>query len=125
MAVPQDEFEAANARAAARVAKTPTVVAARYDRRSARLVIELSTGLSIAFKPHKAQGLETATPDDLAVIEISASGLGLHIPALDADLYLPALLHGFLGSRQWMAAAMGKIGGQGQWQAGWPTQEGP
>ena len=29
-------------------------------------------------------------------------------PALDADLYLPALLDGFLGSRRWMAAAMGK-----------------
>jgi hypothetical protein len=47
----------------------------------------------------------------LADIEISPSGLGLHFPQLDADLYLPALLQGFLGSRQWMAQAMGKVGG--------------
>jgi hypothetical protein len=38
--------------------------------------------------------------------------LGLHFPQLDADLYLPALLQGFLGSRQWMAQAMGKVGGK-------------
>lgn len=112
MAVRKDEFEAANARGSARLAKTPTAISARYDRRIGRVVIELSTGLGIAFKPHSAQGLEKATPTDLADIEISPSGLGLHIPALDADLYLPALLDGFLGSRKWMAATMGKVGGQ-------------
>ena len=117
MAVHKDEFEAANARGAARLAKTATAMSARYDRRSGRVVIELSTGLVIAFKPHSAQGLEKATPSDLAKIEISPSGLGLHIPALDADLYLPALLDGFLGSRKWMAASMGKVGGQATTQA--------
>jgi hypothetical protein len=40
----------------------------------------------------------------LSKIEISPSGLGLHFPAIDADLYLPALLDGFLGSRRWMAS---------------------
>lgn len=58
------------------------------------------------------QGLEHSKPDDLAEIEISPSGLGIHFPRLDADLYLPALLEGFLGSRQWMAAEMGKLGGK-------------
>ena len=52
-------------------------------------------------------------PDDLAGIEISPSGLGLHFPQLDADVYLPSLLEGFLGSRQWMASEMGKSEGQG------------
>jgi hypothetical protein len=37
--------------------------------------------------------------------------LGLHFPTLDADLYLPSLLEGFLGSRRWMAAQLGKAGG--------------
>ena len=45
-------------------------------------------------------------------IEISPSGLGLHFPELDADLYLPAVLEGFLGSRRWMAAQLGKAGGR-------------
>jgi hypothetical protein len=45
-------------------------------------------------------------------VEFSPSGLGLHFPKLDADLYLPALLEGFLGSRRCMASAMGKAGGK-------------
>ena len=48
----------------------------------------------------------------MSEIEISPSGLGIHFPRLDADLYLPALLEGFLGSRLWMAAEMGKRGGK-------------
>ena len=75
-------------------------------------MVALSSGLEIAFKPHDAQGLEDARPAQLAKIEISPSGLGLYFPELDADLYLPSLLHGFLGTRQWMASAMGKAGGQ-------------
>lgn len=101
----------AEARAAARLATQPTAVTARYDRRVGRVVIGLSSGLEIAFKPHDAQGLQDARPAQLADIEISPSGLGLHFPQLDADLYLPALLQGFLGSRSWMAQAMGKAGG--------------
>ena len=101
----------ADARAAARLATQPTAVNARYDRRVGRVVVGLSSGLEIAFKPHDAQGLQDARPAQLADIEISPSGLGLHFPQLDADLYLPALLQGFLGSRSWMAQAMGKAGG--------------
>jgi hypothetical protein len=56
--------------------------------------------------------LEHAKIDDLGEIEISPSGLGIHFPKLDADLYLPALLEGFLGSRRWMATEMGKRGGR-------------
>ena len=100
--------KAANERAVRRLATLPTAVHARYDRRIGRVVVALSSGLEIAFKPHDAQGLEMARPAQLSVIDISPSGLGLHFPALDADLYLPALLEGFLGSRQWMASAMGR-----------------
>jgi hypothetical protein len=112
MIEPKDEIDAANERAASRLAKTPTAIAARYDRRIGRLVIDLSSGLSISFKPRDAQGLEEAKPGQLHNIEISPSGLGLHFPALDADLYLPGLLEGFLGSRSWMAAQLGKAGGK-------------
>src|SRR5208337_5535882 len=58
--IEENEIEAANKRAAARLPKTPTAVRARYNRRIGCLVIDLSTGFSIAFKPHRAQGLEIA-----------------------------------------------------------------
>lgn len=108
----KDEIKAANERAAARRAKTPTAVRARYDRRIGRLVIDLSTGFSIAFKPHDAQGLEKAKPQQLNKIEISPSGFGIHFPDLDADLYLPGLLEGFFGSERWMASQLGRTGGR-------------
>ena len=38
-------------------------------------------------------------------------------PVIDADLYLPALLDGFLGSKTWMAARMGQVGGRATTQA--------
>jgi hypothetical protein len=107
-----DEFEQANARGEDRLSRGATALSARYDRRISRVVVRLSTGLDIAFSPHDAQGLETAKPADLTEIEISPSGLGLHFPKLDADLYLPALLEGFLGSKKWMAARLGERGGR-------------
>ena len=112
MATHKDEFEAANQRASALLARAPKAIAARYDRRDGRIVIDLSSGILIAFKPQDAQGLEHANASQLSKIAISPSGLGLRFPALDADLYLPSLLEGFLGSKRWTAAQLGKTGGQ-------------
>lgn len=111
MAITDTDVKRAEARMQARLKAGPRAVAARYDRRVARVVVQLETGLELAFPPHLAQGLDQAKPDDLAVIEISPSGLGLHFPKLNADLYLPALLEGTLGSRKWMAGIMGRSGG--------------
>ncbi|CAN5323532.1 hypothetical protein BH09PSE5_BH09PSE5_06210 [soil metagenome] len=42
----------------------------------------------------------------------SDSGLALHFPAIDADVYLPGLVQGLTGSKSWMAAQMGARGGK-------------
>jgi hypothetical protein len=115
--VTRDALKKANARAARQRAHGPIAVAARYDRRSGRVVVGLSSGIDVMFSPQKAQGLEGAKPAQLGTIEISPSGLGLHFPKLDADLYLPALLDGWLGSRRWMAARMGERGGRARSEA--------
>ena len=86
-----------------RMATTPRALAARYDRRVARIMVTLTNGLEPAFPPHLAEGLAGAKPADLALIEITPTGLGLHWPRLDADLYLPSLLEGIFGSPRWMA----------------------
>lgn len=112
MAMTEAEVERAEARMQARREAGPQAVAARYDRRIGRVVIQLDNGLEVAFPPHLAQGLERSRPGDLSEIEITPSGLGLHFPKLDADLYLPALLDGVLGSRRWMAQVMGQAGGR-------------
>lgn len=112
MDITDTSFEAANRRGTVKKAAFPAAVAVRYDRRIARIVISLASGLDISFAPRDAQGLENARPAELADAEISPSGLGVHFPRIDADIYLPALLEGFLGSKRWMAAQMGKVGGQ-------------
>src|SRR5690242_5448744 len=110
-------FEAANRQAATKKAAFPAVVSVRYDRRVARVIILLSSGLELAFSPKHVQGLENASPADLMDAEITPSGLGIYFPRLDADLYIPALLEGFLGSRHWMAAQIGKVGGMASTEA--------
>lgn len=87
-------------------------VSARYDRRRARIVVALDTGLELTFRARMAQGLSGAEDDDLADIEISGAGLGLHWPRLDADLYIPALMQGIFGSKAWMARELGASGGR-------------
>lgn len=69
------------------------------------------------FPPHLAQGLEHAKPAELMVIEISLDGMGLHWSALDADLYVPGLLGSVFGSKRWMAAQLGAMGGRARSKA--------
>jgi hypothetical protein len=111
MKVSKDELEAANRRAGAKLRRIPCATNVHYERKRDRVVIGLSTGIEVAFRPRDAQGIARAKPDQLDTIEISPSGLGIHFPKLDADIYLPALLEGFFGSKRWIAAEHGKIGG--------------
>jgi hypothetical protein len=107
-----DNIEQANRRARELQAHAPRAVSARYGPKAGRIVIHLSSKLIVSFAPEDAQGLENARPSQLNEIEISPSGFGLHFPAVDADLYVPGLLEGFLGSKSWMASRLGQVGGQ-------------
>lgn len=111
MARQDDDYDRATALGEKRHREGPVAVDARYDRRVGRVVVRLRTGLELAFSPHDVQGLERATVRDLSVIELSPSGLGLHFPSIDADVYIPALLEGHFGSVAWTAARLGQKGG--------------
>jgi hypothetical protein len=116
MAVTEHELDRAGKRMAA-LRENGFAVSARYDRRTARVVVNLNTGVEIAFPTRMAEGLADAPPADLTEIEISPAGLGLHWPKLDADVYVPALLQGVLGSKGWMAAQLGAAGGKARSRA--------
>jgi hypothetical protein len=107
-----EEFKAANRRAQRRLKQLPAATAARFDRRSARIVVTIGPGMELIISPQQVESLEDATPNQLSTIEISPSGFGLHFPKIDADIYLPALLEGVLGSKKWMASRLGRLGGQ-------------
>jgi hypothetical protein len=108
----RDEFEVATERGKRRRNRIPSAISAHYDPNRGRVVVGLSTDLDVTFSPHSVQGLENARASQLEPIEITPSGFGLHFPKLDADVYLPALLEGVFGSKRWIAAQLGALGGR-------------
>lgn len=81
----------------------PRAKLAYYDPSGDRIVINLRSGATFSFPPELAQGLSGASPEDLAEVEVTPSGDGLHWEKLDADLSVPALLAGVFGTEDWMA----------------------
>src|SRR3546814_15628064 len=61
MAVTEQEVQQAEKRMAA-LRESGFAVSARYDRRTARIVVDLNTGVQIAFPPRLAEGLADASP---------------------------------------------------------------
>lgn len=112
-----DDFEQANQRAKDLAARIPRAISAHYDGKTGQIVIHLSSKLIVSFSPGDIEGLQDARSSQLHEIEISPSGFGIHFPAVDADLYVPGLLAGFLDSRTWMASRLGQIGGQSRSKA--------
>jgi len=103
-----DDFALANRRARELERSAPRAVAAHYDRKMGRIVVELSSKVILSFSPGDVEGLEDAKPTQLSAIEISPSGFGIHFPAVDADLYVPGIVEGFLGSKKWAASRLGQ-----------------
>jgi hypothetical protein len=116
MSVTEREFEQAEQRTAA-LREAGYAVSARYDRRTSRVIVRLNTGVQLSFPAKLAEGLAGATPERLAEIQISPAGLGLYWPQLDADVYVPALLQGVFGSKNWMARQLGANGGRSRTDA--------
>jgi hypothetical protein len=71
------------------------------------LILKLSDGRRSVIPREELQGLQSASKEQISVIEILGGGTGLHWPALDVDLHVPGLLQGIY--RQWLA----KIGRRG------------
>jgi hypothetical protein len=111
----------AERRGKASLRSEPRARAARYDRRTGRVHVELTNGCSFAFPARNAQGLERASDADLARVEVLGLGLGLHFVVehdlvrkpgstfrdharerLDVDLSVPGLLAGLLGTKAYM-----------------------
>jgi len=113
----RDDFDQAKNRAAVVAGRFPKATSAHYDSKTKRIVLHLSSKLIVSFAPGDVEGLEGARASQLHEIEICPSGFGIHFPAFDADIYVPSLLEGFLGSKKWMASRLGSIGGQSRSRA--------
>jgi hypothetical protein len=86
-------------------------VTARFDPATRRIEVGLSNGCWFGFPADLGQGLQGASDEQLAQVEVAPGGIGLHWECLDADLLVSALLHGIFGTRRWMQE-VGRRGGQ-------------
>ena len=104
----QAQFDDAVRRGAHDLAIKPRARAARYDRDSGRIVIDLVSGATFSFPANLAQGLEQASAEQLEAVEVAGAGFGLHWEELDADLTVEGLLAGRFGSARYMADRFGQ-----------------
>ena len=104
------DWDAANQHGQEALAAGPLAESAYYDQPTGKIVVELNNGVGLHIPPALIQGMENATPAELAEIVIEGHGIGLHFPRLDANLYVPALARGVLGTAAWMRS-LGRKGG--------------
>jgi hypothetical protein len=106
------QLEAAETRGRDMLNTDLRAAAARYDRASGRVIIDLTNGCTYAFPAKLVQDLQGATDDDLAGVEVDGMGFNLHWPALDVDLLTPALAAGLFGTRAWMTRELARVAGK-------------
>ncbi|MGF1934014.1 MAG: DUF2442 domain-containing protein [Nostoc sp. ChiQUE02] len=88
----------------------PRATRAFYDAYLGMIIVFLSNKCMFGFPLELGQGLADASIKDLAEVEVTPSGEGLHWKTLDVDLSVPALMNGIFGSKKWMAELARKGG---------------
>ena len=91
------QIPAARARSARDWKEGRRATSARYDRSTGRIVMELSNDYLYGFPVASIPELAMATSRQLAAVEVSPGGFGLHWEELDADLEVAGLLMSALG----------------------------
>jgi hypothetical protein len=91
-------------------------VAARYDKSSRRVVVDLANGTTLLVPARLIQGLQKAAEGKLSEIEILGAGSGLYWPKLEVDIGVAGLLAGVFGTKAWMAE-LGRAGGKASTEA--------
>lgn len=107
--IDETSLHKAKARGRRLLARGPLALSARFE--DGRIHVELNNDCAFVFPVDHAQGLAGAPVVDLGQVEVTAAGLGLYWPTLDVDLYVPTLVKGVLGTKQWMAQ-IGALGGK-------------
>lgn len=105
------QIDAAEARGRVMLETEPCATSARFDAASGRVVLELANGCAYAFPAALVEDLQNADAAALADVLVDGAGFNLHWPRLEVDLYVPALVAGFFGTRRWMTQELARIAG--------------
>lgn len=96
------QLEAANRRGLESDVGEIHALAARYNRDSEQLVLELRGGLRLLVPVHLLQGVAGQAPELIERVEVQGRGSALHWEELDADFSVQGIAAGSFGSRSWM-----------------------
>jgi hypothetical protein len=99
----QEQLEQAKLAAIQANLTEPRAISAYYDSAAELVIIRLQSGAIFSFPPEIAQGLAGAAAEELAQVEVTPMGDGVHWEILDADFSVAGLLAGVFGTKRWMA----------------------
>lgn len=103
--------------------KAPKASSARYDAKSRRIVIDMTTGVTLMIPVSLIQGLQTDDEKALADFNLMADGTEIHWETLEAQFYIESFLKGVFGTQKWMSglrehlAQIGRKGGSAKTSA--------
>jgi hypothetical protein len=97
------EIDAAMKRGKERLGIEPRALTARYDLKTARVVVDLSNGCTFAFPPRAVEGLGEAEDRELREVEVLGAGFSLAWETLDVHVSLGGLMAGIFGTKSFMA----------------------
>lgn len=110
------QFREATIRGEQEFRDSTKAVAARFDKRSKRIVIDLENGVSLIIPTDLIQGLQTDDLKALADFQLVLGGSQIHWNELDAQFYIDGLLKGVFGTPKWMSSLrehLSRIGRKG------------
>lgn len=85
----------------------PRAVKAWYDADRELVMFQLKNGCVFGFPRRFGQGVEAATPAQLAQVEVLGPGDGIGWEELDAHISVPGLLYHLLNVKEWYAKWLG------------------
>ena len=96
--IDDQELQAAKDRWAQERAQRPVPMAARFDPKTERVIVDFTNGAAFMVPARALEGLSDATTDQLAEVELLGE-TGLHWESLDVDFTITGLMSGVFGSR--------------------------
>lgn len=102
------QIPAAEARVHEEALIEPRAASARYDAETGRILVELTSGCIFGFAPSEAELPASATPQQLAAVEVDLAGEGLRWEEIDADVSVPGIIAHRLNLAAWAPKFMGQ-----------------
>lgn len=112
--ITDEELHQAKMRWQSERAGRPIPSSVRFEGPSERVIVEFTNGASFMFPARSLEGLEAATPQQLAEVELLGE-TGLHWEELDIDYTISGLMNGIFGTKAFMDAR--RRGGQSRSEA--------